>query len=642
MDYFEISDFNLSSKVDENLTVKDYELKNSVGNFFHIFSEGRNLGVLMNKKRFSIFCGIILFIWFVIFAKIFYLQIIKGNYYRYLAEGNRVRIERIEPRRGIIYDKDLIPLVKNTTSFSLSILPADLPKDQEELLKTQEQINDLLGPDSKIDLSQYISKNVLENYQPRIIKESLDYNQAMNLIVFSSKTKGVSVISENKREYTQKEYVSQILGYLGVITKDQYQKLKDKDYYIDDKIGKSGLESVYEDKLRGQFGKKKIEVDSLGRESKTLAVENPVDGDSLVLSIDFELQKKIVDLLNPILQRLNLKKASVVAIDPRDGSVLALVSTPSYDNNIFSGRLSSDDYKKIIENPDNPMFFKAISGEYPPGSTFKIMMASAALEDKVVDENTSFMSTGGIRYGQWFFPDWKAGGHGLTNVKKAIANSVNTFFYTVGGGYNDSKSLGLDRINFYGKLFGFTQKTGIDLPNEASGFLPTAEWKLETKGEPWYIGDTYHLSIGQGDALVTPLQIAMMTSVVANGGKLYQPRVVDKIIDGEFATRSDVVVKNSNFISDKNIKIVQEGMRMAVTDGSCRGLSTLPFESAGKTGTAQFDNSQTHAWFTGYAPYDSPNIALTILIEGGGEGSAVAVPLARDILMWYFNDRINK
>lgn len=269
-------------------------------------------------------------------------------------------------------------------------------------------------------------------------------------------------------------------------------------------------------------------------------------------------------------------------------------------------------------------------------------MAAAALEEGVITEKTSFLSSGGLRIGQWFFPDWKAGGHGTTNVKKAIAESVNTFFYIIGGGFQDFIGLGIERIVKYEKMFGLGAQTGVDLPGEASGFLPSKEWKERVKNESWYIGDTYHASIGQGDVTATPLQIAVFTSFFANGGKIYRPHFVKEILDSK-----DNLVKEikedpikEGFISDYNVKVVREGMRQTVTAGSARSLSLLPVEVAGKTGTAQWSSKKDpHAWFIGFAPYNDPQISFTILVEEGKEGSSVAVPIARQFLEWYFGER---
>ncbi len=641
MDYFEISEIDLKSRPDKkNSVIKDYSQKRGIGDFFNTFESGGSIGVLLNKYRFSIMTILMFCIWIIIFGKIFYLQIINGNNYRLFADENRIRVKRVDSNRGIIYDKNMKPLLKNGASFSLQILPIDLPKNNDELLSSQNILRQNLR-DNELDLSKYISKDVLENFKPRIIKESLSYEDAMKLMVLTKNLNGISVIMDNKREYIYKEPLSHILGYMGKISDTEYKQLNNKGYFLDDKIGKTGLEYVYEKDLRGIVGRRKIEVDSLGKEIKEVAFDKAQDGTNLVLSLDLDLQLKSYELLNNVLSKSGFKKASIVAIDPRNGRILALISTPSYDNNIFSEKLNEEDYKKVIEDINLPMFFRAISGEYPPGSTFKLIMAGASLQENIVDINTRFMSTGGIKVGQWFFPDWKSGGHGSTNVTKAISESVNTFFYTIGGGYDNFEGLGLSKIVEYAKKFGLSQKLGIDLPNEADGFLPTEEWKKNATNEPWYIGDTYHLSIGQGDALVTPLQIAMMTGAIANGGILYEPKIVDKKIDiNDKQEIMPIKVKNSNFIDADKIKIVQDGMREGVLSGSSRFLSTLPFEMAGKTGTAQFGNEgKTHAWFTGYAPFQNSEIAITIIIEGGGEGSSVAVPLARDILLWYFKDR---
>jgi penicillin-binding protein 2 len=267
------------------------------------------------------------------------------------------------------------------------------------------------------------------------------------------------------------------------------------------------------------------------------------------------------------------------------------------------------------------------------------VISIAALEEKIIDERTSFLSTGGIRIGQWFFPDWKAGGHGITDVRKAIAESVNTFFYYIGGGYQDFIGLGVEKIVKYAKLFGLGAQSGIDLPGESAGFLPTEEWKEKVKGEAWYIGDTYHMAIGQGDVLVTPLQVANYTAVFANGGKLYRPHLVKEILSGNDKPIREVetVPVRENFVSNYNMNIVRQGMRQTVTGGSARSLSTLPVTVAGKTGTAQWSSQKAnHAWFTGFAPYENPQIIITVLVEEGVEGSTISVPIAKEVLEWYF------
>jgi penicillin-binding protein 2 len=268
-------------------------------------------------------------------------------------------------------------------------------------------------------------------------------------------------------------------------------------------------------------------------------------------------------------------------------------------------------------------------------------MAASALEEGIITENSTFLSVGGIQIGQWFFPDWRAGGHGRTEVRRAIAESVNTFFYYIGGGHEDFRGLGVDKIVHYGELFGLGTQTGIDLAGEASGFVPIKEWKEEVKGERWYIGDTYHLAIGQGDLLVTPLQVAVFTSVFANGGALMRPHFVKNILTSSDQSLQEASTEpiREDFINRYHISTVRDGMRQTVVSGSARSMSSVPVPVAGKTGTAQWSSKKpTHAWFTGFAPFDPPEITITILIEEGGEGSEVAVPIAREFLTWYFSD----
>jgi penicillin-binding protein 2 len=376
---------------------------------------------------------------------------------------------------------------------------------------------------------------------------------------------------------------------------------------------------------------------------KKIINEEPAqDGHNLLLSIDLELQQKAEEILRAHLEKNKIEKASLIIINPNNGEVLTMISYPYYDNNDFAQGIKTEAYQELLNNPSQPLFNRAVSGEFPSGSTIKPIFAAGALQEGVISENTSFLSNGGLWIGRWFFPDWRAGGHGLTNVRSAIANSVNTFFYYIGGGYGDFVGLGLDGLVKYSRLFGLGEKTGIDMSGEAAGFVPTREWKEEAKNEAWYIGDTYHFAIGQGDVLATPLQVANYTSVFANGGTLYKPRLVSKILDSSNNVVEDIKpeVVRENFIDEYNMNVVREGMRQTVTSGSARYLNSLPIEVAAKTGTAQWSTvKDTHAWFIGFAPYKNPELAFAILLEEGGEGSSTAAPIAYDILKWYFQEK---
>ena len=602
---------------------------------------GKNFDI---NKVFKINLALILFIGIII-GRAAWLQVVKGSYYYELAEGNRIRIERLEAKRGVIYDRSGRPLVRNSANFLLYFVPADLPKDnlarQAFIQRVSENLADL-KPEDILNLLSKIEPGSLESYQPLFIADNIDYDKAMMLYLESDNMPGVVITNKTRREYNLYSLsLSHILGYTGKINDKELAKFG-SEYLPIDYIGKSGMENFWENEIKGSNGKKQIEVDALGKEKKIINQEAGQDGHNLVLSIDVELQKKLEESIINSLEKANLNKACAIALDPNNGEILAMVSFPSYNNNDFAHGMTQAEYEKIANHPDRPLFNRCISGEYPSGSVIKPVIAAAALEENIINENTSFLSNGGIRIGQWFFPDWKAGGHGTTNVRKALAESVNTFFYYIGGGYQDFTGLGLERMVKYEKLFGLDTQAGIDMPGEASGFLPTEEWKQKTKGESWYVGDTYHLAIGQGDTLVTPLQVADYTAVFANGGSLYRPHIIRQVLDSQDRLIGEIDNQpiKSNVVSSKNINIVREGMRQTVTAGSARSLQSVPVEVAGKTGTAQWSTTKpTHAWFTGFAPYDKPQIVITILIEQGGEGSSVAVPIANEVLTWYFNQK---
>ncbi|MDP2708691.1 MAG: penicillin-binding protein 2 [bacterium] len=574
-----------------------------------------------------------------------WLQIVKGSYYYELAEGNRIRVQRLEAKRGVIYDRQGRPLVRNSANFLLYFVPADLPKDSLErqgvIQKVSAALGTLTAPDI-FDLLSPIVPGSLESYQPLFIADNIDYDNAMALYLESDNMPGVVITNKTRREYNLFSLsLSHILGYTGKINDRELAKYGDE-YLLIDYIGKTGVENFWENEMKGINGKKQIEVDALGKEKKIINQEAGLDGHNLVLSLDIELQKKLEEVIIGTLEKLNLNKACGIIEDPNNGEILAMVSFPSFNNNDFARGMTQAEYGSLAEHPDQPLFNRCISGEYPSGSTIKPIVAAAALEEKIINENTSFLSNGGLRINQWFFPDWKAGGHGVTGVKRALAESINTFFYYIGGGYQDFTGLGLDRMVKYEKLFGLNTQTGIDLPGESAGFLPTKEWKLEVKDEPWYIGDTYHVAIGQGDILVTPLQVANYTAALANGGSLYRPHLIKQVLDSQdnLIGEADNKPIRTDIISAKNMEIVRQGMRQAVTSGSARALSDLSVAVAGKTGTAQWSSVKpTHAWFIGFAPYDKPQVAITILIEQGGEGSSVAVPIAREVIDWYFKNR---
>ncbi|TSC95399.1 MAG: penicillin-binding protein 2 [Parcubacteria group bacterium Athens1014_10] len=633
----------------KNNEINNYSKNRFEGDVFPFNFNIEYLKPVIEKKDINKLFALIIFGITILFFYSFYLQIAKGDYYRNTAEGNRLRIQFTKANRGIIYDRNKEPLVKNIPRFSLYIIPGDLPKENKENsnFSRQEILNKLsqILEKPRSDIENLIQDIPSYSYQPVLIEDNLDYKTALLLKIKSQFLRGVVLNTETRREYLDGNEFSHLLGYLSKISPKELEAKKGQ-YLFNDRLGKTGLEFFYENLLKGEDGKKQIEVDSLGKEERIVSTLPAKSGKNLVLTIDSGLQKELASALK---EKYPNKKATAVALNPKNGEILALVSQPDFDSNDFAKGISQEDYQKLKEDKNNPFLFRAISGEYPSGSTVKLVIASAALQEGIIDVKTKIHSTGGIRIGKWFYGDWKAGGHGLTDVTKALAESVNTFFYYLGGGYQDFKGLGLENIRKYAQLFGLSEKTGIDLPNEASGFLPTEEWKEETKNEVWYIGDTYHLSIGQGDLLVTPLQVANFTAIIANGGIYYKPHLVKEIIgsqENDFLSsenfKESLEIKpeiiRENFISPENINLVKKGLREAVLSGSARALADLPVEAAGKTGTAEVGgDKETHAWFTCFAPYEDPEIVITVLVENGGDGSSVALPVAKKVLNWYFS-----
>jgi len=635
----------------DNKEIKDKELENytqgkNMGDSVPLLNEEKEpLSLTIDLKKIRWLFYIIVLGLLIISLRVGYLQIVKGKEFRQSAEENRVRIENIKASRGIIYDKNNKILAHNIPNFILNIIPADLPSENNERNIIFEKISSIIDIKSQ-DISSLLVDVSPFSYQPITVKEHIDYQKAMLIEIEVANLPGVKLEVSATREYLTSQAFSHILGYTGKITNDelqQYNTEQNQVYQFNDYLGKTGLELYYENELRGKPGKKQVEVDSLGKEKKVLYQDNPINGDNLVLNLDSQFQEILWNLINDkVKNSKSITGAAAVALNPNNGEILAIVSSPGFDNNKFVTGLQSSEYQNLLNDPKKPLFDRAISGEYPSGSTIKPVWASAALQEGVITPSTTVMSTGGIKIGDWFFPDWKAGGHGLTDVRKALAESVNTFFYTVGGGYGDIQGLGIELLKKYAELFGLNHQLGIDLPGEASGFIPSKAWKESVKKEKWYIGDTYHLSIGQGDLLVTPLQVSSYMATVANGGILFKPQIVSKITDasGNLVKEMKPEIIRENFIKPEYLQVVREGLRQAVTSGSSRAMADLPFTSAGKTGTAQFGTEdQTHAWFTTFAPYEDPQVVMTVLVEGGGEGNVTALPIAKEALKWWFANK---
>ncbi len=572
-----------------------------------------------------------------LFGRATYLNVTQGEKYRDIAKRQSIRMIPVPASRGIVYDRFGEPLVRNIPSIGAALIPLDVPKDESGLRALREAVVSVLGVGSDA-FDAALSSGIGDPLSPLLLKERLSQEE---VIMFLSRQKdfpGVSLFKLAYREYQESVMFSHVLGYEGKISEAELSA--HPEYLPTDTIGKQGLEKSYEEELRGVRGYERTEVDSLGRPKKELGTISPIPGNDLFLNIDAELQKRSFDALSEFLAERKLSRGAVIALDPRDGAVLSLVSIPSFDNNLFADGISGSAYRSLIEDESKPLYNRAIAGEYPPGSTFKPVIASAALAEGTVSEHTRIESKGGISVGNFFFGDWKA--HGFTDIRRAIAVSSDVFFYSVGGGYGGIPGLGIRRMKSYAEKFGYGSPSGIDIPGEGDGFLPDPDWKEAKIGERWYIGDDYHAAIGQGFVTATPLQIVNSVAAIANGGTLYEPHVVSHVRrpDGSVSVRKPRVVRE-RIVDPGIIRIVREGMRQTVTEGTAMSLNDLALPVAGKTGTAQFGTAEkTHGWFVSFAPFDDPKIAMVVLVEGQETETYNAVPVTKEIYEWYFANRL--
>ncbi len=569
----------------------------------------------------------------ILAGRVFALNTVQGEKYQGMAERNSLRTLSISAPRGIIYDRTGQALVQNIPTLDLVVVPSDLPREEEDRVREQELLAEMIDIDKEVSsLAFEAPRNTVS---PILLKSGLTQEEMLLFLSRKTDFPGVVVAKSAKRQYKDGPIFSHIIGYEGRIKQEELSLYPE--YGSSDTLGKEGVERSYETFLHGRSGTQRVEVDALGKIKKDLGTSQPIPGNDIILHVDAELQKKLFDSLSMLLETKKLKRAAAIAMNPQTGGILALVSLPSYDNNLFSGGIHQKHYQELLGDDARPLFNRAVNGEYPPGSTLKPVIAAAALAEGVVNEHTEIESRGGISIGKFFFGDWKA--HGFTDIRRAIAVSSDVYFYSVGGGYGSIPGLGMRRMKAYEEFFGYGKKTGIDIPVEASGFLPDPDWKQKRFGERWYIGDDYNASIGQGFVTATPLQVLNSIATISNGGILREPRLVSdtRDISGKLSPIESPIVRK-DFIDANILKIVREGMRETVTEGTAQLLKELPVSVAGKTGTAQFGTGKdTHGWFVSFAPFERPEIALIVLVEGQGEEGYNAVPVTKEVYQWYFD-----
>ncbi len=557
----------------------------------------------------------------VLIGRAAYLQIYQGEYYAGLADGNRIRIVPAMAPRGTFYDRNGELLVTNRPGFSVSLLPLTAPISDDVI----ERLSNLLKVPTE-DIKKKIAGH--SGFDPIRIKTDVTPDIVSIIEEQKSSYPGVVIEVTPIRDYILKQEGAHTFGYVSEINDTELEKMKDQGYKSGDIIGKFGLEKVYDKELRGENGGQQVEVDVSGKPVQILGRKEPVPGDDLELTIDIKLQQAAEKAVDDQLTQIGAHAAAAVVMNPQTGEILAMVSRPAFDPNLFAHGISSKDWNQLNNNPYHPMDNKTITGEYPPGSTFKIVTGTAALTEGVVTPDEQIFDSGH----HWIIPKGNADGEALgwLNFRTALAHSDNVYFYEMGN------RLGIDRLEKYARMFGLGQKTGIDLPYEATGLVANRRYKEKNfdDGE-WYLSETFDAAIGQGFNLVTPLQAAMVMGEIAADGKRYKPHVVNRILapDGSVVKEFQPELLSQLDVPEEDIKLVQDGLHDVTKYGtaasSFRGFTV---DIAGKTGTAENSQGRDHGWFVAYGPFDNPNIVVAVIVENGGYGSQSAVPIGRKIL----------
>ncbi|RJX31116.1 MAG: penicillin-binding protein 2 [Desulfurivibrio sp.] len=598
--------------------------------------------LIILKKRVDIATAVIIVFIAILIARLWFLQIKKGEEYVKLSENNRIRIQQIQAPRGNILDRFGRVIITNRPYFNLVWTKEDAP-NPDEVVKRLSQI---LGEDISMLLSSIREASGQPRYMPILLKEDIDWKTLVYIENHHFELPGVRVEVMPSRDYLYGNMASHLIGYLGQINKEELEALKQKKYQGGDLIGKMGIEKLFEQQLHGEKGYRYLEVDVLGFEQQILQHQDPLPGNDLQLTIDIDLQQTAEKAMEGL-------GGAVVAMEVNTGKLLALASSPPLRLDEFIGGISTKVWQEHLNDPLHPLIDKTIQGQYPPGSTYKIVTALAGLGERIITPETVFYCNGGLNIYNRRYGCWKTAGHGAISLQRALAESCDVYFYQVG------IRVGVDKLAVYAESLGLNQQTGIDLEHEKPGLIPTSAWKKKKKNERWQDGETLSIAIGQGFDLATPLQICRMTAGLVNGGKLYKPQIIEEIKNPEGATLEKIqpVLLGTVQGSEHNRNLIIKGLIDAVnTRHGTAGSAKLPgITVGGKTGTAQvvrmakfksIPESQLprkykdHAWFTCFAPAEKPEIAVTVLVEHSGHGGSVAAPIAKQVLQEYFKDRL--
>jgi len=574
---------------------------------------------------------ILVLILIILLVRLWDLQIMRGSEMKRLSEQNRIRIKKVVAPRGVIYDRKGRILADTRPSFNIYITHEDIKNFDQ----TIDGLVSLLNISKEEIMERLEAAKGLPPSFPVKIKSDISMDDVAKIEANRVYLPGVNIQIEPKRFYHYGKMFAHMIGYVSEISDDELKKKEYKDYSPGDYIGKYGLEKAYEAYLRGIDGEKRVEVDSRGREVRTLEQKDPVPGNSIYLNVDLDIQA-VID------KALENRRGGCIVVDPKTGGVIALVSRPAFDPNKFASGITKQDWQAIALDKAHPLQNRVIQGRYPPGSTFKIVSALKGLELGMINERTTFSCRGGFPYGGRVFRCWKKGGHGSVSIHRAIVESCDVFFYNLG------LRLGVDRIHEMSDIIGLGRVTGIDLPGEKDGLVPSTKWKKKTYGQPWFEGETVSVSIGQGAVWLTPAQLVQLASFVANEGINYKPHIVNRIVspEGKVLKTFEPVINANVKLKKDTIRLVKEGMKGVVNEGSgtAYGSRLENVSMSGKTGTAQSvgekgRNLGDHAWFIAYAPSDNPSVAISVLVEYGGHGSSAAAPVAKMVTDRMFNEK---
>ena len=572
------------------------------------------------KKRLNNLFILIIICFAVLIVNLWYLQIIKGQEYEQRAINNCIRSLVEEAPRGEIFDKNDNLLITNRPAVNFTVIPAEI----EDYNIVSRQLSSIMLLEESYLINKF-EQLKQRPFQAQTVVRDLEKEQIIAVEEQKYKFKGTLLTVQPERKYLYQDLAAHLLGYVNEISEEELQSSNYQHLSGGDIVGKSGIEKYYDAYLRGTKGSKEVEVDALGREVLTLKSVEPIAGNDIYLTIDSKLQLYIQELMAGL-------KGTAIITEANSGKILAMVSQPGYDPNLFTQQISIEQWQGIVHSKDNILCNRSIQGVYPPGSVFKLITAIAALEEGAVGLNDRIYCPGSFKLGDSTFKCWRETGHGNQSFLDAISNSCNVFFYNMG------QRLGIDKLNHYATMFGLGEKTDIDLPGELTGLVPSQEWKRRTFNQVWFPGDNINLAIGQGYLLTTPFQIHNMLCIITNDGNVYRQYHVDRIVSqsGDVIKRYEPEIIRKVNVSADTFRVVKEGMKKVVEEGTGFNARIEGLSLAGKTGTAQNPQGENHGWFVGFAPFQNPEICITVFVEHGGDGSQSAAPIAGEIIKYYF------